>query len=64
MKGKVTVSGELCLRQCVSGNDNISTTNKHMNSNSVEENISELVTLSAGDEGLIQLREDIGNLHL
>ena len=64
MKGKVTVSGELQLKHGIIGNTNISTTNEDTNYNSVEENISKLVTLAAGDTGLIHLREDIGNLDL
>ena len=64
MKGIVTVSGELRLKHGIIGNNNTSTTNEDMNSNSMEENISKLVTLAAGDEGLIHLREDLGNLDL
>ena len=64
MKYKVTVSGEIRVKHGIIGNNNISTTNEDVNSNSVEENISKLVTLAAGDEGLIHLREDLGNLDL
>ena len=38
--------------------------NKAAHASSAEEKDSNLVTLAAGDEGLIQLREDIGNLDL
>ena len=64
MKGKVTVSGELRLKHGIIGNDNTTTTNDDSNSKTVQENISKLVTLAAGDAGLIYLREDMGNLDL
>ena len=64
MKDKVTVSGELRLKHGIIGNDNTTTTNDDSNSKTVQENISKLVTLATGDEELIHLREDIGNLDL
>ena len=64
MEGKVTVNGELRLKHGIVEKDNITSTNDDSNSKSVQENISKLVTLAAGDTGLIHLREDIGNLDL
>ena len=64
MEGKVTVNGELRLKHGIIGNDNITTIYEDTNYNTVEENISKLVTLAAGDAGLIHLRGDIGNLYL
>ena len=64
MEGKVTVNGELRLKHGIVEKDNIPSTNDDSNSKSVQENISKLVTLAAGDTGLIHLREDIGNLDL
>ena len=64
MEGKVTVNGELRLKHGIVEKDNITSTNDDSNSKSVQENISKLVTLAAGDTGLIHLTEDIGNLDL
>ena len=64
MTSKVIVSWELRLKQGIIGNDNISKTNKDQNSSNVEEIISKLVKLAAGDEGLIQLRGDTDSLYL
>ena len=64
MEGKVTVNGELRLKHGIVEKDNITTTNDDSNSKTVQENVSKLVTLAAGDTGLIHLREDIGNLDL
>ena len=64
MEGKVTVNGELRLKHGIVEKDNITSTNDDSNSKTVQENISKLVTLAAGDTGLIHLREDIGNLDL
>ena len=64
MEGKVTVNGELRLKHGIVEKDNITTTNDDSNSKTVQDNISKLVTLAAGDTGLIHLREDIGNLDL
>ena len=64
MEGKVTVNGELRLKHGIVEKDNITSTNDDSNLKTVQENISKLVTLAAGDTGLIHLREDIGNLDL
>ena len=64
MTGKLNVSDEIHLKHGIIGNDNSSTTNEDANSSNVEESISKLVELVAGDEGLIQLRRYIGNLDL
>ena len=64
MEGKVTVSGELRLKNSIIGNDDTTTTTDDSNSKTVQDNISKLVTLAAGDTGLIHLREDRGNLDL
>ena len=64
MEGKVTVNEELRLKHGIVEKDNITTTNDNSNSKTVQENVSKLVTLAAGDTGLIHLREDLGNLDL
>ena len=56
MEGKVTVNGELRLKHGIIGSVNITTTNEDSNFKTVQENISKLVTLAAGDAGLIHLR--------
>ena len=62
--GKVNASSELRLRQGIIENDNISKMNKDTNSSNMEASVSKLVELVAGDEGLIQLRGDVGDLYL
>ena len=56
------MSGEVRLKYVYIDNDNSSKTNQDTISNYIEERTSRLLEFTTGDDGLIQLRRDAGNL--